>query len=98
MSTNNPLIASVTVQNDLLKIQDLNFRLRLDIGGANLRIEDKIIKSGGNWYVDPESGLDIDFDITKTWNSTPNESTITIWNLNVLTVLKLIKRLQMVSM
>lgn len=82
MSTNNPLIASATVQNDSLKIQDLNFRLRLDIGGANLRIEDKIINSGGNWYVDPESGLDIDFDIIKTWNSTPNESTITIWNLN----------------
>ena len=80
MPTTN--LTAATVQNVVLQNQDLNFRLRLDIGGANLRIEDKIIKSNGTWYVDPESGLDIDFDIIKTWNNTPNESTITVWNLN----------------
>lgn len=63
-------------------VTDLNFRLRLDIGGANIRIEDKIKEVDGNWYVDPESGLDMDFDITKSYNNNPNESTITIWNLS----------------
>lgn len=80
MSMNN--IITANIQNSKYVKQDLNFRLRLDIGGANLRIEDKIIESNGDWYVDPNTGLDIDFDITKTWGSTPNESTITIWNLN----------------
>lgn len=80
MSMNNVLTANL--QNDNFRKQDLNFRLRLDIGGADLRIEDKIIESNGEWYVDPESGLDIDFDITKTWDKTPNESIITIYNLN----------------
>lgn len=79
MSTNSTFTAHL--QNLSYERQDLNFRLRLDIGGANLRIEDKIIESNGNWFVDPESGLDIDFDITKSWDSA-NESTITIYNLN----------------
>lgn len=81
MSTNNNFITA-NIQNDRYIKQDLNFRLRLDIAGANIRIQDKIIQSNNNWYVDPESGLDIDFDITKTWDSNPNESSITIWNLN----------------
>lgn len=80
MSTND--VVKAVIQNDKYLKTDLNFRLRLDIGGANIRIEDKIIESNGQWYVDPESGLDIDFDIVKTWNNTPNESTITIYNLN----------------
>ena len=80
MSMNN--IITANIQNDRYVEQDLNFRLRLDIGGANLRIEDKIIESNGNWYVDPESGLDIDFDIKKSWFKKANESIITIWNLN----------------
>lgn len=71
-----------TVSNNAYVKQDLNFRLRLDIAGANLRIEDKIVESNGQWYVNPESGLDIDFDIVKSWDKTPNESTITIYNLN----------------
>lgn len=70
---------------------DLNFRLRLDIGGANIRIEDKIKEVDGNWYVDPESGLDIDFDITKNYDNVPNESTITIWNLSNDTYDKILK-------
>lgn len=73
---------SATVSRNPLIEQDLNFRLRLDIGGANLRIEDKIIESNGQWYVSPESGLDMDFDIVKSWDKTPNKSTITIYNLN----------------
>ncbi len=73
MSTNSTFTAHL--QNLSYERQDLNFRLRLDIGGANLRIEDKIIESNGNWFVDPESGLDIDFDITKSWDSA-NESTV----------------------
>lgn len=80
MSMNN--IVTANIQNDRYVKQDLNFRLRLDIGGADLRIENKIIESNGSWYIDPESGLDIDFDITKTWGNTPNESIITICNLN----------------
>lgn len=79
MSMNNTFTASL--QNLSYERRDLNFRLRLDIAGANLRIEDKIIESNGGWYVDPESGLDIDFDILKSWDSA-NESTITIYNLN----------------
>lgn len=80
MSMNSTMTANI--QNDAFVKQDLNFRLRLDIAGANLRIEDKIIESNGQWYVDPESGLDIDFNITKTWDKTPNESIITVYNLN----------------
>ena len=41
MSTNSTFTAHL--QNLSYERQDLNFRLRLDIGGANLRIEDKII-------------------------------------------------------
>lgn len=80
MSMSNSLTA--TVSRNSFVSQDLNFRLRLDIGGANLRIEDKIVESNGQWYVNPDSGLDIDFDIVKTWDKTPNKSTITIYNLN----------------
>ena len=80
MSMNNSLAAVIT--NTPYITQDMNFRLRLDIGGANLRIQDKILESNGQWYVDPESGLDIDFDIVKTWDKTPNKSTIVIYNLN----------------
>lgn len=63
---------------------DLNFRLRLDIAGANIRIEDKLKtdEETGRFYVDRESGLDMDFDIVKTDDNIPNESTITIWNLS----------------
>lgn len=63
---------------------DLNFRLRLDIAGANIRIQDKLItdEETGRFYVDRESGLDIDFEIVKTDDNIPNESTITIWNLS----------------
>jgi len=53
---------------------NLNFRLRLDVSGANLRIGDKINN--------PESGLDIDFEIAKTDTNTPNTSTITVWNMS----------------
>ena len=44
---------------------DLNFRLRLDIGGANIRIQDKLItdEETGRFYVDRESGLDMDFEV-----------------------------------
>ena len=73
---------SATIQNLPYQKADLNFRLRLDIAGANLRIQDKIVESNGNWFVDPESGLDMDFDIIKTWDKQSNESTITIYNLN----------------
>lgn len=78
----NKTILTATASRNNLISQDLNFRLRLDIGGANLRIEDKIIESNGQWYVNPESGLDMDFDIVKSWDKTPNKSTITIYNLN----------------
>lgn len=64
---------------------DLNFRLRLDIAGANIRIQDSLIgpdKDTGYYYVDRESGLDMDFEIVKTDDNIPNESTITIWNLS----------------
>lgn len=63
---------------------DLNFRLRLDIAGANIRIQDKLItdKETGRFYVDRESGLDMDFEIVKTDDNRPNDSTITIWNLS----------------
>ena len=63
---------------------DLNFRLRLDIGGANIRIADNLKedKETGRFWVDRESGLDMDFDIAKTDDGAPNESTITIWNLS----------------
>lgn len=63
---------------------DFNFRLRLDIGGANIRIQDKLItdEETGRFYVDRESGLDMDFDIVKSWSGPPNESKITIWNLS----------------
>ena len=63
---------------------DLNFRLRLDIAGANIRIADKIItnEATGQFYVDRESGLDMDFDIVKVFNKQWNESRITIWNLS----------------
>nr|DAS99122.1 MAG TPA: tail protein [Caudoviricetes sp.] len=63
---------------------DLNFRLRLDIGGANIRIADNLKedKETGRFWVDRESGLDMDFDIVKTDDGAPNESTITIWNLS----------------
>lgn len=80
MSANNNMLKA-SLQNLSYERRDLNFRLRLDISGANLRIEDKLIQSGGAWYVDPESGLDIDFDIKKNWNEA-NESIITIYNLN----------------
>lgn len=80
MSTNNSLKA--TIQNKPYQKEDFNFRLRLDIAGANLRIQDKIIESNGQWFVDPESGLDMDFDIIKTWDKQSNESEITIYNLN----------------
>ena len=58
MSMNNSLTAVIT--NTPYITQNMNFRLRLDIGGANLRIQDKILESNGQWYVDPESGLDIE--------------------------------------
>ena len=63
---------------------DLNFRLRLDIAGANIRIADKLItdEETGRFYVDRESGLDMDFEIEKSWSGAPNESKITIWNLS----------------
>lgn len=63
---------------------DLNFRLRLDIGGANIRIADNLKedKETVRFWVDRESGLDMDFDIVKTDDGAPNESTITIWNLS----------------
>lgn len=63
---------------------DLNFRLRLDIGGANIRIADNLKedKETGRFWVDRESGLDMNFDIVKTDDGAPNESTITIWNLS----------------
>lgn len=63
---------------------DLNFRLRLDIAGANIRIQDKLItdEETERFYVDRESGLDMDFEIVKTDDNRPNESTITIWNLS----------------
>lgn len=63
---------------------DLNFRLRLDIGGANIRIADNLKedKETGRFWVDRESGLDMDFDIVKTDDGAPNESMITIWNLS----------------
>lgn len=81
MSTNNILKANLV--NEAFIKRDLNFRLRLDIAGANLRIEDKIIESNGLWYVDPESGLDIDFDIVKSARTSEiNETTLTIYNLN----------------
>ena len=80
MSMNNIITANIS--NDKYLKQDLNFRLKLDIAGANLRIEDKIVESNGQWYIDPESGLDIDFDITKTWGKDANKSIITIYNIN----------------
>lgn len=78
---NENLVLKTGVSSHSVEL-DLNFRLRLDIAGANLRIEDKIIESEGQWYVDPEHGLDMDFDIVKTDDNVPNESSITIWNLN----------------
>ena len=46
MSTND--VVKAVIQNDKYLKTDLNFRLRLDIGGANIRIEDKIIESNGH--------------------------------------------------
>lgn len=59
-------ILNTQTQEILLRQQSLNFRIRLDIGGANIRIED----------------LDIDFDVIKTNTSEPNKSKITVWNIN----------------
>lgn len=72
---------------------DLNFRLRLDIGGANIRIQDKLItdEETGRFYVDRESGLDMDFEIVKTADNNPNDSTITIWNLSDNTYLNIVQ-------
>lgn len=72
---------------------DLNFRLRLDIGGANIRIADKLItdEETGRFYVDRESGLDMDFEIVKTADNKPNDSTITIWNLSDDTYLNIVQ-------
>lgn len=63
---------------------DLNFRLRLDIAGANIRIADELKedKETGRFWVDREKGLDMDFEIVKSADNIPNESTITIWNLS----------------
>ena len=52
---------------------ELCFRLGLNIAGANLSIFDD--------PDDPEAGLDIDFEIDKTIDETPNKSKITIWNV-----------------
>lgn len=53
---------------------ELCFRLGLNIAGADLSIFDD--------FKNPEKGLDIDFDIDKTIDDTPNESRITIWNVS----------------
>lgn len=53
---------------------ELCFRLGLNIAGANLSIFDD--------PKNPEKGLDIDFEIDKTIDDTPNESKITVWNVS----------------
>jgi hypothetical protein len=53
---------------------DMNFRLGLNIVGANISITDDI--------EDPGKGLDIDFEIDKTIDDTINETKITIWNVS----------------
>lgn len=80
MSMSNS-IQYATIQNTSAIKRDLNFRLRLDIGGANIRIEDKLVKTDSGFWIDPECGLDMDFDIEKSWDETPNKSTITIYNI-----------------
>lgn len=68
---------------------DLNFRLRLDIGGANIRIADVLKdEETGHFYVDRESGLDMDFEVIK-YHDKPGSSTIKIWNLSDSTYTKI---------
>lgn len=52
---------------------ELSFRLGLNIDGADISIVDNPDNA--------EAGLDIDFEIDKTIDDTPNESQITIWNV-----------------
>lgn len=52
---------------------ELCFRIGLNIAGADLSIVDNPDNR--------EEGLDIDFEIDKTIDDTPNESKITIWNV-----------------
>lgn len=83
MAANQPIVLKTGVAKNTVN-PDLNFRLRLDISGANVRIADKLMtdEETGRFWVDRESGLDMDFDIVKTDDNRPNESTITIWNLS----------------
>lgn len=71
--------------------QDLNFRLRLDIqfdqaAKSSLSLFNLVSSTNGMRIQDsknnPESGLDIDFEIERTDGSEPSIATITIWNLS----------------
>ena len=60
-------------KSNIYQPTELCFRLGLNVAGANLAIFDD--------PDDPEAGLDIDFEIDKTIDETPNKSKITIWNV-----------------
>lgn len=72
-------------------VQDLNFRLRLDIKFdrqvkiAIPGISDFYQTTNGIRYEDridnPESGIDMDFEIERTNGSDPSIATITLWNI-----------------
>lgn len=56
---------------------DLDFRLKLEISGADVVIQDD--------YARLDRGLDIDFDIVKSYEDKPQTSKIKIYNLSVAT-------------
>lgn len=60
--------------NNINKPSYLSFKLGLNIDGADISIVDD--------SDNPERGLDIDFEIDKTIDETPNESKITLWNVS----------------
>lgn len=63
------------MQNNVIpdnKRKSLDFRVGINISGANVSVFDDI--------EDKNKGLDIDFKIIKTNDSNPDSSTITIWN------------------
>ena len=72
---NTQKIGDTVSQEDIKTYKpDLDFRLKLEIGGANVTIAD-------NYYKRNE-GLDIDFNIIKTNESVAQESIIKIYNLS----------------
>lgn len=74
-------VANITYRPDL----DFRLQLEIDCGEGN---QDIII---ADEYGNPSKGLDMDFHIVKTFESEPQESKITIYNLNTETYNKIYK-------